>query len=145
MLLCVNFSLVAVIYRCKLMHVWTQELGNNTKACKENHMHLNMLSTNNEISAESFKILKIDKASLSLIISHLSWISTSNFDTKIKENMILIDQLIVLLPYLNRKVDSFTVWATREAPNYPLSWRYNHISVGLKLLGSLPIFMLKIY
>ena len=99
------------------MHVWTQELGDNTKACKENHMHLNMLSMNNEISAEIFKILKIDKASLSLIISHLSWISTSNFDTKIKENMILIDQLIVLLPNLNRKVDSFTVWATREAPN----------------------------
>ena len=83
----------------------------------ENHMHLNMLSMNNEFSPENFKILKTDKASLSLIISCLSWISTSNFDTKINENMIPIDQLIVLLPNLNWKVDSFTVWATREAPN----------------------------
>ena len=37
--------------------------------------------------------------------------------TKINENMIPIDQLIVLLPNLKWKVDSFTVWATREAPN----------------------------
>ena len=116
-LLCVNFSLVAVIHRWKLMHVWTQGLGNKAKAYKENHMHVNMLSMNNEISPENFKILKIDEASLSLIISCLSWISISNLDTKINENMIPIDQLIVLLPNLNWKVDSFTVWATREAPN----------------------------
>lgn len=50
--------------------MWAQKLGNKTKAYKENHMHLKMLSVNNEIS-ENFKIPTIHKVILSLIPFHL--------------------------------------------------------------------------
>ena len=68
-LLCVNFSLVAVIHRWKLMHVWTQGLGNKAKAYKENHMHLNMLSMNNEISPENFAAFMEHKEDLEMLLS----------------------------------------------------------------------------